>query len=381
MKLSIYLLLIFSLFLAGCDKKESVNSPVTNEGAYKIPEAIDNDWETAHLTDVNMSQSIIEAMMALPESDHHSILIVKEGKLVYEEYFPGSNIPWNVPWDEPNDEAERSIEYTIETIHYQASATKSVVSALIGICLDQGLIVSVDQKIKGFFSQYEELFDEQKSEITLNDVLTMRSGIRWESDDTYNMDHNSYEWVHYVLSRPMAHTPGTVFRYNDGLSVMLAEIVQDVSGLRADLFAERYLFEPLGINNYYWMKSNSNEIAGGWGLYLRPRDMAKFGALFLQKGEWNGQTIVSESWVQESTRARVYSTSGSNHYGYQWWQTNFRIDDRSYETFFAWGAGSQNIYIIQELDLVVVFTAGSDSVFSLNKMYIEEYIIPACVAE
>ena len=379
MKRFIIFLIFLPLIWVACDKDKQIYSPALIDGNYRIPEAIENDWETAHVSTVGMDQAIIEDMIELPKTDQHSILIVKAGKLVYEEYFEGPNIPWNVPWDEPITVPHEIIQYTLNTIHYQASATKSVVSALIGICMDRGLIENVDQKIKEFFPQYDALFDEEKSEIALKDVLTMRAGIRWENGDTYHMDHNENQWVRYVLSRPMAHAPGEVFRYNDGLSVLLAEIVRSVSGVRADRFAEQHLFGPLGITNYYWMRSNSGEIAGGWGLYIRPRDMAKFGALFLQRGKWNGQILISESWVRESTRTRVNGVFGTLRYGYQWWRMEFNASGRFFESFFAWGAGSQQIFVIEDLDLVIVFTGRSDDAFELNQTMIEEYIIPACL--
>jgi CubicO group peptidase (beta-lactamase class C family) len=158
-----------------------------------------------------------------------------------------------------------------------------------------------------------------------------------------------------VLGRRLVTEPGSTFNYNGGLTITLAYLVETGAGMRADRFAERYLFSPLGIADYEWERLPNGMTDTDGGLHLRARDMAKLGQLYLNGGMWRGTSIVSQSWVQESVREQII-TEGQPNYGFQWWCGDFQYADRSAFTFFASGHGGQKIYVFPDLDLVVVLT-------------------------
>ncbi|MFX1475237.1 MAG: serine hydrolase domain-containing protein, partial [Promethearchaeota archaeon] len=163
--------------------------------------------------------------------------------------------------------------------------------------------------------------------------------------------------------------PGTVWLYNTGVSYLLAALIYETSGFTPLEFAYRYVFGPLGIDNVYWSESPDGINYGGSELHLTPRDLAKFGYLFLNNGTWDGQQLVSEMWVSESTQQAIYLVNGIG-YGYQWW-TNSRI--QSYE---ARGLAEQRLVVIPEYNLVIVFTANLAEEPPYTYL-IEEYIIPS----
>ena len=311
------------------------------------------DWRTSSPEAQGMDgQKLTEMLAAIQQQrlNLHSLLIIRNGYLVSETYF-GS--------------------YQPDTRHELYSCTKSFVATLVGIALDKGYITGTDQRILDFFP--ERTFAnpaEQKAAMTLEDTLTMRTGLDWEEGDpTYAALYRSSDWIKYVLDEPMAATPGTQFVYCSGCSHVLSAIVQRTTGMNPRDFAEQYLFKPLGISNVRWDTDAEGTPIGGWGLQITPRDMAKLGYLYLRKGQWEGQPIVPAQWVENATRTHT-PTDGSLGYGYQWWTYP------SLEAYTALGRYGQTIFVIPKLDLIVVTTAqldDHDGIFQL----IEQYIVPA----
>ena len=288
-------LLTIATVHVGCVRAESL----TNDAKpyqYGVPERLNDGWETASLSGVSLDTNLIrELFVRIGDNSYkniHSVLLVKNGKLVIEEYFPGQ------------DSTGQHRMFARDTLNEMHSATKSVNSILIGIAIDQHLIRSVDEKISSFFPEYSDIFtNKEKDAIRLKDLLSMTAGLSWDEwtypyTDSRNNDAaamaSTADFFRYVLERPVATAPGMKFVYNSGISLMLGEIIYKVSGLRADKFAERYLFSPLGITNYSWGKSPNGVVNTLGGLALRPRDMAKVGCLFLNGGRWQGKQIVSE---------------------------------------------------------------------------------------
>ena len=219
-----------------------------------------------------------------------------------------------------------------------------------------------------FFKAYEpDLSDPRKRAMTLQDMLTMRSGIDWNEMISYDSDQNSCiqleasdEWIRFVLERPMREEPGTYFDYNSGVSVLLGKIVDVVTGKRIDKYAEEKLFKPLGITEYYWKVTPDDEIDTEGGLYLEPHDLARIAYLFLRKGNWNGVQVVSEEWVEASTAPVVADVRPDNGrpdqgYGYQWWVP--RHEDGKSIVYQGSGYGGQFPIVVPHLDLVIVFNA------------------------
>jgi CubicO group peptidase (beta-lactamase class C family) len=292
-------------------------------------------------------------MLAAIQEEHlnlHSLLVIRNGYLVSETYFGN---------------------YQQDTRDEIYSVTKSFVATLIGIAIDKGYIVGVEQRIVDLFPErtFANL-DEGKESITLADVLTMRSGLDWqESDAAIGELYRSPDWVQFMLDKPMVLPPGSQFNYCTGCSHLLSAILQETTGMNTRDFAQEYLFKPLGISNVAWDTDGAGIPIGGWGLQLTPREMAKLGYLYLQDGEWDGEQIVSAQWVEGATE-RHTQTDSDLGYGYQWWTYP------SLEAFAALGLYGQTVFVIPGSDLVIVTTAkmdNHDEIFGL----IEEYIVPA----
>ena len=353
---------------------------------YKIPEQTDDGWPTADASEVKLNKEKIndlaDEILDGTYRDIHSILVIKNDKLVFEEYFP-IRLTRGV-----------SVVYSRDHLHYVASVTKSFSSTLIGIAIDKGLIKGTEESLLSFFPEYKkELNKDNKGAITLEEVLTMSAGFDWnEVSTSYISPENSYvamtradDIIGYLFNRPIKDPPGINFNYNTGLSTLLGVMIERRSSLSINEFAQKYLFGPLGITKYEWKHlDKAHKVpASGSGLALRPRDMAKLGYLFLQKGNWKGEQIVSAEWVEEATCDKIdftlyFPSKSLTGYGYQWWRTKFKTKDMTIEGYTAWGLGGQFIFVFPTLDAVIVFTSkilSSGGLLPLSLM--SAYILPA----
>jgi len=358
--------------------------------SYKVPEQTADGWQTAHVAEANLDEKIltdlIKNILNEKYKDIHSVLIVKDGKLVLEEYFPGQ------------DYERDHISFTRDDMHGIASVTKSFASTLIGIAIDKGMIKGTDQNLISFFPEHKKLLGENGKKIKLRHILSMTAGFDWdETTFLYNDSHNPY-WImlgperehiiEYILSRPIKSQPGVEFTYNSGLSLLLGAIVEKRSSIKNKDFAQKYLFGPLGISKYewgYWDAAGKVPRTDG-GLYLLPRDMAKFGYLFVNGGKWKGRQIISAKWIEEATKERIklYPMMATG-YGYQWWLYEFIMNNEIIKSYVADGWGGQRIFIFPTLDMVVVFTAGNYStphsqVFNMMYDMVNKHILPAIVS-
>ena len=340
---------------------------------YSVPDKIDDGWETASLIEANVNSAkiinLIKNILAGEYPNTHSVLLVKDGKLLLEEYFYG---------------------YNRDDLHYLASATKSITSILVGISLDQDMIRDVDQNVFQIFPDYlGTKWISKKYEITLRHLLSMTSGIEWDENRSINDPRHDYfamrrggDWIRYVFNKELVAPPGQEFNYNGGLSALLGEIIRRTSGLDAEKFSEKYFFDPLGISHYRWLKYNDGSINTGGGLLLKSRDMAKIGQMMLNNGKYKGKKIVSEEWIAESTKTHI---SGKSHpivsgYGYQWYCDETTINSKKMKTYFAQGLGGQYIFIVPGLKLTAIFTSqllDNSGGYFRPQVMMTEYIIPA----
>lgn len=237
------------------------------------------------------------------------------------------------------------------------SIAKSFTSALIGIAIERGEIPSVDTPM---YTWFPEFLGTDKESITLRDVLEMASGIEWvesyELDDVRDSDiaemalTRGPSHLGVVLDNPLAHTPGTRFNYSSGDTMMLSHVIQTATGMRADEYAQRYLFGPLGIEDAQWWRDRSGHTLTYCCADLTARDFARFGQLYLDGGVYAGRRIVNPSWVAQS----VAPSRADREYGFQWWLTGNYEPRLPADTFSAEGVDGQFIYVIPSLDLVVV---------------------------
>ncbi len=314
---------------------------------YTQPEVLQDGWVTNNLKSKQIDTTLVYKLFhQLQNGEHqiHSVLLVKNKELIIEEYFNG---------------------HTANNTHDLRSATKSIRSILMGIAIDKGFIASINDPISNYLKNPtpKKNLDQRKEKITINHLLTMSSGLdcndwnqksKGQEDKVYKKD----DWLQYTLNLPMLHEPGTVSNYCSMGTVLLAEIISQSSGMSIDQFAEKYLFGPLGINKVKWgHTSNKEVIPSAKRLYMTSRDMAKIGQLILNKGVWKGEQIVSEKWIEESTKSKTKITGID--YGYLWWNIPYKIDDKVIMSKTATGNGGQYIMVIPELDLVAVFTGGA----------------------
>ena len=257
------------------------------------------------------------------------------------------------------------------TRHELYSCTKSFVSTLAGIAIDQGALAGTGRRVLDFFPR--ETFknqDERKEAMTVEHLLTMTTGLDWqEGDPAYRALYMSGDWTRYMLDLPMRDEPGQRFNYCSGCSHLLGAVVQSAAGTKLQDYARRNLFQPLGITDWRWEVDSQGTAIGGWGLQLTPRDMAKLGFLYLHQGAWDGKQVVSRAWVEEATRQHT-TTDSPLGYGYQWWTYP------QWDAYTALGLYGQTIFVVPRLDLVVVTTshlAGHDPIYEL----IENYIVPS----
>jgi CubicO group peptidase (beta-lactamase class C family) len=236
------------------------------------------------------------------------------------------------------------------------SASKSIIAALVGIAIERGLIKSLKEPIKTYFPELGQDVDRRKQAITVEDLLTMRSGLASTSGRNYGAWVQSGNWVRAVLARPMVSEPGTEMEYSTGSSHLLSAILTRVAGTSTWQFAQDALARPLGMSLARWPQDPQGIYFGGNEMLLTPKQMLAIGELYLKRGDVNGRQIVPASWVDQSCVPRTTSAYDSDRrYGYGWWIQDFDGGTAC----FAWGYGGQYIFVFRELDLVVTATSST----------------------
>ena len=312
------------------------------------------DWPRAEPESQGLDTVRLERLVQAIEDgrefpDLHGLLIVRSGYLVLERYFDG---------------------WTADRLHTLQSVSKSFTSALVGIAIDRGAIASVHEKVLGFFPGRRPIrnLDERKRAMTLEHLLTMRSGTDYHergADSPHSrLNRLSRGWDRFYLDRPMASAPGTRFQYDSGGVILISSMLKARTGLHADAFAERHLFEPLGIERSRWYRNTEGHPHTGGGLSLLPRDMAKLGLLYLRGGRWGDRQVVSADWIARSTSLQVERRRGEHEigYGYLWWiHEPDPAGEGKQPIYAAAGFMGQYIFVVPEHDMVVVVTGGTRS--------------------
>lgn len=327
----------------------------------------DDFWQAESFEASGVDKTKIDSLLsrfATSRAEVHSLLIAHRGRLIVERYgfakgenpdHPGE--PHQVLPDEP---------------HPLYSTTKSFLSALIGIALEDGSIPSIEDPVAGWFEDYADLNPSpEKDAITLEDLLTMRSGLEWTADD--DTDFNPADPAREMLARPIINPPGEVWQYASGNSDILAEILRTATGQTPLEFANERLFGPLGIDDATWLAADNGTERGGFGLALTSRQMARFGELYRNSGTFLDEQVVPAAWTDESTVPRC-DTDWGGQYAYHFWVPNALTG--FFNTIGAWG---QVIYVSRELELVVVFTADmpNETANSEFQTVIRGFVVPA----
>ncbi len=262
-----------------------------------------------------------------------SLLVSIDGKVVVERYFHGAR---------PSQWANLK------------SVSKSVLSTLLGIALDRGYLKSIRDTIGKFFPEYLSGADDPtRKSITLEDLLTMQSGLETTSRRNYGRWVQSSNWVRHVLTRPMVDVPGGRMIYSTGNSHLLSAVLTKATGMSTFEFARNHLASPLGIPIRPWMRDPQGIYFGGNEMHLTPRAMLKIGELYLGRGRMRDKQIVSKEWIHESFKPRTWSRWSGREYGYGWWIGELA----GYQAYFGYGHGGQFIFVVPDLRLAAVTTS------------------------
>jgi len=236
------------------------------------------------------------------------------------------------------------------------SCTKSIVSALFCIGLDEGWLPSIHTPIVEWFPELKHSDDKRKLNITAEHVLTLSAGFRWNEfggNKDFPRMTRTKQWLKYALEQPLTAEPGTSWCYNSGISQILSAIITRASGKSLAEIAEQKLFQPLGIADYTWKRDPEGYYTGGFGMELTAVDMLKFGRLFLQQGSWNGQQIISAEHCMQAISPYIQAeVPEQGYYGWHWWYDE--QDDVPF--YYARGYGGQFIIIVPSAEAVLVFT-------------------------
>ncbi|RNC79644.1 MAG: class C beta-lactamase-related serine hydrolase [Balneola sp.] len=296
-----------------------------------------------------------------------SIVVIKDGKLLFEEYFNGSDR---------------------NTLHNTRSVGKSFAATITGIAIQDGHFKGVDQTLDEFYDlrQYPN-YSSKKAQVTLESLLTMSSAFHGSDNDsdTPGNDSNMYpsnDWAKFTLDLPMDKNKenGEVFDYFTAGSVLLGDIIQITVPGGLEGYADEKLFKPLGISRYKWQYTPKGIAHTAGGLALSALDFAKYGQLYKNKGMWNEKQVLSEEWVEQSLTNHFADTPNQPAYGYLFWNEEFSTEKKSYNAFYASGYGGNKVIMFTDEPLVIVITAtafGQPYAHPQAELMIEKYILPA----
>jgi CubicO group peptidase (beta-lactamase class C family) len=340
------------------------------------------EWPVSNPEDVGLRPSCFENMEESICSGKFkkitSVLVAKHGKLVYEAYFDG---------------------FDANTLRNTRSATKTITGILIGIVIDKGFLKGVNVPVMSFFPDKQpiENADPRKERITMEDLLTMSSIL--ECDDWNRFSRGNEErmylvedWIKFTLDLPVKGYPtwtpkpedspyGRSFSYCTAGVGVLAGVLQRATGISVEEFARRHLFAPLEITRADWQFTPLGLAFTGGGLSLRSRDLLKLGQLYADRGVWRGLRIISENWVNASTKphARI---DAENEYGYLWWLRTFRSKEKSFPAFYMAGNGGNKVCVFPRENSVVVITStnyNNPDMHEQTDRLLSEYILSSFV--
>jgi CubicO group peptidase (beta-lactamase class C family) len=303
-------------------------------------------WRTCAPSAVGMDPDLLYRAYeyaANTNIDTLGLVIIKNGYIVGESYFQ---------------------EYTGNSRFQSYSIAKSFMSALFGIAIDNNHIENVNVPVSQWLTEWNSAPHEAaKQRISIENLLTMSSGLEWNEEDYYvDRSQNdvyrmleSNDYLEYIMNKSSIYEPGTRWYYSSGDSMLLSGLLQRAVNMTAYEYARQHLLAPIGADGITWESDPVGHTVGGWGILATVRDYAKFGYLYLNNGQWDGQQIISQQWIARSTQA---ARQNINWYGYQWWLAPVFSDLGSspvpVNSFLAWGIFTQQIFVIPDLDLLIV---------------------------
>ncbi|WP_210583349.1 serine hydrolase [Streptomyces sp. GESEQ-35] len=328
-----------------------------NNPTYTDPRDDGAEWSSTPPEEQGMDSTLLRTGLTKlgNNASLFSALVIRHDRLVAEQYYHGSGV-------------QRS-----NNVH---SASKSILQALVHIAIAKGDIGSLDDPVADYLPEYFGNVSPDKKKITIRHMLTMTSGLDWTEDSTEGQVEEASNWVQTILGRSLVSVPGATYNYSSGNTHIVSAVLQKATHMSTCQFAHQHLFQPMGITAEHWGRDPRGIFSGGYNLYLTPREMAKFGLLYLHDGKWDGQSLVPQRAVR-AAQARTTQVDDTIAYSEGWWMHT--ISGRS--MYFAWGYGGQFIYVIPSADIVLV-TSENTSNTSNNKeinstAFIRDYLLPS----
>lgn len=350
-------------------------SEFTFRYTYQVPPQDPDGLETADVAEVGMDRGPLEELVDLVADgtypNIHAVLVYKDGRLAFEQYFAGQKYLYSTI----DSVVSEYTEFDRFTRHRLSSVTKSFTSALLGIALSKGLVGSADDPVADYLPRQAGFFADGKEGIRMRDLAGMCSGLDWnemsfptvlDARSDLMKIAQSPNPLAYLFSKPLVAEPGTTFNYNSWLYITLGDILRRQTGMWAGDFAREYLFGPMGVTDFEWTSGLGFAETSG-GLYLRARDLLKFGILYLNHGNWKGTQVVPASWVAESTAIHLpFEFSDVDGYGMGWWTRTYQVrtgsgSSRPMTSIHGGGWGGQYIIVLPGENMVVALNAGNYS--------------------
>ncbi|NVJ67168.1 MAG: serine hydrolase [Gammaproteobacteria bacterium] len=384
--------LVLIVGCGGSSDNDVAPPPAVTKYTYQVPANINDGWDVRHAQDLGVNVGALEKMVDKARQGEFShidaIAVSYQGQLIFDE-----TIRTRL------DRFDEMVGNQDLDLHAMFSTSKTIASIAAGVAIDQGYIADVDTPYLALFNYVNyQNWDPQKSQISLEDALTMRFGLDWnEWDPPYSSNdnqmhqlyNNEYDISKAFLDLPIVHEPGTRFAYSTPGSASIGQALEHTTGMTLEQFGSQYLLGPLTISQIEARQTPSGLMDLGRGLFLTARDLLKFGQLYLNDGQWQGQQLISKAWVNASTQSYFdlswlspekfdWQVSG---YGYLWWLGYFEIEQTEYLSYAGRGFGGQTLMVIPELELViVVFASDWDSLESETNApfkVMREAILPA----
>ena len=355
-----------------------------DKNLFTPPQKLEDGLKISSLQDQKIDEKKVADLMDSIQkgvySNIHSILIMRNGYLVFEKYFPGEDkIVGKL--------GSFNRQHHVDSLHDIRSISKSITGLAILIALKNEQINSLDTKILDYFPEFNKYNFGYKSEITIRHLLTMSDGVDWNENISYSDTTNSeiqMNWyvkdpIAFYFSRSSTNKPGTVFNYSGGCTQLLAAIINKTTGLPIDEFVKKEIFDPLEIKHFEWVKGNGGIPIAASGLRLTSRDLIKIGSLYLNAGAWNGQQLISKDLITEAQKTQI-SIEPDFNYGFQIWLPTDEVSARKITTVEANGNGGQIIAVSKDFNSIIVITAGNynrrDMGWESPDLYVK-YIYPA----
>ena len=337
--LLITIVILAFISLVGCSPQ---TQDLGTDGYEPLP---GEDWRVSTPAEQGVDPKLV-AELYLEAADLetlYGLLVIKNGKLIAERYFNGG---------------------AVERKAALASVTKSYASALVGIALNHGCLSGVDQKMMDFFPALsDQIRDPRKKQITIEDMLKMRSGYPWEEFTPPYLDRlvSNSNWLYHIVDFPLTSDPGTEFGYSNLTAHILGIVVAKACDADLKSFGQEYLFSQINAQVGFWPSDAHNYYYGSGDISFTARDVAKFGLLYLNQGQFEGNQIIPADWVRDSLQTYsdgIYNDELGRYfrdigYGYLWWSA--RVGEHHFN--YAWGHGGNLIILLDELDMVIVTTA------------------------